>query len=185
MQPNRWLLILGSCLLSAVMIGCAHGPLTSPSLASAQTSNASIKKSVATAQTDINQALKDAAGLARPDLTLTLEDAQGQLADATSVITAQATDLATKQKQIDQVTSQGNAAIADLAAQAPKHKRDIEALVGAWIICSLACILGPLLLKAYPALIFFPDFLESTVCSLAAFLICSGVAGLLILFGVL
>lgn len=169
------------------MIGCAHGPLTSPSLASVQQQSASIKQNVTTAQTDINAALKQNAGLVKPDMIMASEltDAQAQLGQAQTTITAQAGTLNVKQKQIDQVTAQGNSAIASLAAQAPKHKRDIEALVGAWVICSLACILGPLLLKAYPALIFFPDFLESTVCSLAAFLICSGVAGLLILFGVL
>lgn len=187
MQPKSWLLILGSCLISAVMIGCAHGPLSSPSLAADQTQNASIGKNISTAQNDVSEALKENASLAKPDMTLTLEldDAQTQLVSAQGTITQQAADLDTKQKQIDQVTAQGNSAIAELAAEAPKHKRDVEALVGAWIVASLACILGPLVLKAYPALIFFPDFLESTVCSLAAFLICSGVAGMLILFGVL
>lgn len=183
----RAFLILGACLTSGLMIGCAHGPLTSPSLAAVQQQSASIKENVTTAQTDINAALKQNAGLVKPDMIMASEltDAQAQLGQAQTTITAQAGALNVKQKQIDQVTAQGNSAIASLAAQAPKHKRDIEALVGAWCIASLACILGPLLLKAYPALIFFPDFLESTVCSLAAFLICSGVAGLLILFGVL
>lgn len=183
----RALLILGACLVSGLMIGCVHGPLTSPSLAGVQRQSASIKQNITKAQTDISAALKENASLVKPDMTLTLalDDAQTQLVSAQGTITQQAADLDTKQKQIDQVTAQGNSAIASLAAQAPKHKRDIEALVGAWVVASLACILGPLLLKAYPALIFFPDFLESTVCSMAAFLICSGIAGLLILFGVL
>jgi ribosome-associated translation inhibitor RaiA len=152
-----------------------------------QKQSASIGQNVATAQTDINDALKQNADLVKPDMIMASEltDAQTQLSQAQITIKQQGGDLNAKQKQIDQVTAQGNSAIASLAAQAPKHKRDIEALVGAWIICSLACILGPLMLKAYPALIFFPEFVESTVCSLAAFLICSGVAGLLILFGVL
>lgn len=183
----RAFLILGACLTSGLLIGCAHGPLTSPSLAAVQQQSASIKQNVTTAQTDINAALKQNAGLVKPDMIMASEltDAQAQLGQAQTTITAQATDLTTKQKQIDQVTAQGNDAIKAKAAMQPIQKRDRLALIYAWALASLACILGPLLLKAYPALIFFPDFLESTVCSLAAFMICSGVAGLLILFGVL
>ena len=166
-------------------VGCAPKVLTAPSLSQSVGMNAAIKKNVATAQQDINCVLKDNAIIDRPDLTLTLQNANGELIQASATIGQQAAELATNQKQIDQVTAEGNAAIAAKNAMEPKHKRDIDALVVAWMLCSLACLLGPLLFKSYPALIFFPDALEGTVCSIAAFLICSGVASLLILFGVL
>lgn len=181
----RAYLILGACLTSGLMIGCAHGPLTSPSLAEVQTQSASIGKSIAAAQTSVNQALKDSADIARPALNMDLRGAQAQLAQASQTNAQQAADLTAKQKQIDQVTAQGNAAIAELAAQAPKRKRDaIAALIG-WALCSGACIGGPLLMDGYPPLEFIPVSLRAIVCSLAAFIILSGIASLLALFGVL
>lgn len=170
------------CLLSC---SCAPSVIKTPDLSSALTSNAVIKKNVATAQQDINAVLKDNAIIARPDLTMDLEDANGQLISAQMTIASQSQDLTAKQKQIDTVVAQGNEAISEKNAMEPKHKRDIQALIVAWILCSLACILGPLIFKAYPALVFFPTSLEAVVCSIAVFLICSGVASLMVVFGIL
>src|ERR1700693_2097736 len=142
--------------IAFLLCGCAHGPIAPVSLSSAVATNATIKKHVATAQQDINQVLKDNAIIARPDLTLELQDANGQLIAANDTILEQASDLAGKQNQIDAAVAQGNKAEVDLAATVPKHKRDIYALVATWILCSLACIIGPLLFNAYPALVFFP-----------------------------
>lgn len=178
-----WIIIVALTILS--LSGCAPSVIQRPDLGSVLNSNSAIKKNVSAAQGEINTVLKDNAIIARPDLTMDLVDASSQLVAAQDTIGQQQADIVAKQQQVDAVVKQGNDAIAAKNAMEPKHKRDIQALVAAWILCSLACILGPLIFKAYPALILFPTSLEAVVCSIAAFLICSGIAGLLIAFGFL
>lgn len=168
------------------LTGCfPDGPLKTPDVSAAIASGAKTKEHVTAAKTDINQVLKDNAIIARPDLEAKLRDAEDNLTVANATIDSQSQDLEIRQKEIDKVTEEGNAAIAAKDAMEPKHKRDIQALVYVWVLCSLACILGPLIFKAYPALVFFPTSLEAVVCSFAAFCLCSGVVALLLVFGVL
>lgn len=171
--------------IALALCSCAPSVIKVPDLGTAIASNGAIKKNVATAQQDINTVLKDNAIIARPDLVMKLKDASGQLITAQTTIDQQKQGLGVLKNQIATVVAQGNEAIAAKNAMEPKHKRDIQALVVAWILCSLACILGPLIFKAYPVLVFFPTSLEAVVCSIAAFLICSGTAGLLVAFGFL
>lgn len=176
-------LLIWACVM---MFGCADkGPLIAPSLGAAVKQSVAIKKNVTTARSDINEVLKDNAIIARPDLTADLRDADTQLIAANNTIDMQGAELASDQKEIDAVAAQGNAYKAQLDATVPKHKRDMWAILVAYLLGSFICAYGPLLFKAYPALIFFPDWLEGTVLAFAGVIVGSGLVGLAILFGVL
>ena len=172
--------------LSFALIGCGtHGPISAITTEPVATANKQIKTNVTNAKTDVNNVLKDAAIIARPDLTAALRDADAQLDMANATISQQATAISAVQKQADDAVTQGNAAVAALDATQPKHKRDLYALAFAYLFGAVLCAFGPLLFKAYPVLVFFPDFLESTVCAIAGFFVGSGIVGILLLFGVL
>lgn len=180
-----WLSFILLAIILFILTGCAHGPLVSPSLSSAMKSNVAIRANVTKARSDINSVLKDNAIIARPDLTLTLQDADGQLVAANATIGQQASELTDKQKEIDTVTAQGNAAIAAKNAMEPKHKRDLTALFILFALGALFYFLGPVICAAYPPLALIPSVFEGTASALAGGLLVSGIIGLLVLFGVL
>ena len=182
---NKVTLILVACLLTA----CATAQHTKPSnfqpltgaLSSAQKSTKqgeAIAKSIAATGTK-------AGSPEASSLLLTFQDTEAKQAEEEMLIKTLSTE---DQQKTDLANKNADLVLgyqAQLRAEEPRKKRDYTAMYLLFWVGFACCMLGPLVRESYAPLQVVPPVLLSVLVGFVASIILSGIAGLLILFGVL